>query len=66
MYKKMIIINKVKGSNRMFYKRKKVVHFTLKNKNDSKRELEKNESKEELNIRIRFEKNMAKLFGCKI
>ena len=66
MYKKMIIINKVKDINRMFYKRKKVVHFTLKNKNDSKRELEKNESKEELNIRIRFEKNMAKLFGCKI
>jgi len=69
MYKKMIIINKVKDSNRMFYKRKKVVHFTLKNKNDSKRdkkELETNESKEELNIRIRFEKNMAKLFGCKI
>ena len=62
----MIIINKVKDSNRMFYKRKKVVHFTLKNKNDSKRELETNESKEELNIRIRFEKNMAKLFGCKI
>jgi hypothetical protein len=62
----MIIINKVKDINRMFYKRKKVVHFTLKNKNDSKRELEKNESKEELNIRIRFEKNMAKLFGCKI
>ena len=62
----MIIINKVKDSNRMFYKRKKVVHFTLKNKNDSKRELETNESKEELNIRIRFEKNMAKLFECKI
>ena len=69
MYKKMIIINKVKDSNRMFYKRKKVVHFTLKNKNDIKEikeHYEFKESNEELNIRIKFEKNMAKLFGCKI
>ena len=53
----------------MFYKRKKVIHFTLKSKNDIKEKLEtnmKNESNEELNIRIKFEKNMAKLFGCKI
>jgi len=53
----------------MFYKRKKVVHFTLKSKNDIKEikeHYEIKESNEELNIRSKFEKNMAKLFGCKM
>lgn len=64
----------------MFYKRKKVVHFTLnlKGVKDAKDSAgsagtvgtvgsnghhEAHESKEELVLRLKFEKNMRKLFG---
>jgi hypothetical protein len=58
----------------MFYKRKKVVHFTL-NLKDVKGtpcsvgtvgtvgHHEARESNEELLLRLKFEKNMRKLFG---
>ena len=55
----------------MFYKRKKVVHFTLnlKGVKDTKDSActvghhEAPESNEELVLRLKFEKNMRKLFG---
>lgn len=64
----------------MFYKRKKVVHFTLnlKGVKDTKDSAgsagtvgsagsaghhDAHESKEELVLRLKFEKNMRKLFG---
>ena len=55
----------------MFYKRKKVVHFTLnlkgvkdaKDAKGSNGHHEARESNEELVLRLKFEKNMRKLFG---
>lgn len=51
----------------MFYKRKKVVHLNLKDYNTAKdhKDTTKDtkEPKEELIFRLKFEKNMRKLFG---
>ena len=55
----------------MFYKRKKVVHFTLNLKGvkgtpgsaGTVGHHEAPESNEELVLRLKFEKNMRKLFG---
>lgn len=67
----------------MFYKRKKVVHFTLNLKGVKDAKVAKDsagtvgtvgtvghhearESNEELLLRLKFEKNMRKLFGISI
>ena len=53
----------------MFYKRKKVVHLNLKSANatndkkDTKYSNETKEPHDELILRLKFEKNMRKLFG---
>jgi hypothetical protein len=56
----------------MFYKRRKVVHLNLKNANTTKDQKDANaakaandikEPKEDHILRLKFEKNMRKLFG---
>ena len=49
----------------MFYKRKKVVHLNLKDANakDSKTAKEPKEPNADHILRLKFEKNMRKLFG---
>jgi hypothetical protein len=56
----------------MFYKRRKVVHLNLKNANTAKDQKDANaakaandikEPKEDHILRLKFEKNMRKLFG---